>query len=74
MHNTMICITGQTIEVISLIVDGAKLEIAVFTVKSLTFACAWAMLATAFFSFTQNNDRGIIFSNNKTNKLKPSMF
>ena len=74
MHDMMICITGQNIEVISLIEDGAKLERVVFTVKSLTFACAWAIFATTFFSFTQNNVSRILFSDNKTNKIKPSMF
>ena len=68
MHVMMVCITGQNIEVISWIADYVKSEIAVFTIKSVTFAYPWAIFATAFFSFTQNKVGEKFLCSNKKKK------
>ena len=68
MHVMMVCITGQNVEVISWIADYVKSEIAVFTIKSVTFAYPWAIFATAFFSFTQNKVGEKFLCSNKKKK------
>ena len=62
----MVCITDQNIKL--------KNWTVVFTVKGVTFAYGWKIFASAFFSLTQNKFGRKLFSNNKTQKLKPSMF